>query len=348
MGLVNKVEYIIWKCFAGCVAGLPLGMRQRLARRDLVVIPFYHVVSDQDLPHIKHLYCYRNSTLLARDLDYYLAHYSVIDLHDLLAHYRQGRALPRNPLLLTFDDGFREDYEVAAPILKKKGVPATFFVCSAFVDNKDLFFRNKVSLLIDKMQSPQTSAASVGRVREMLAARGGAGGTIAEALRSVTYAERGVLDQVAQAVDLDFQAFLARQRPYLTTDQVRLLIKDGFTIGAHSVDHPLYGQLTLEQQVQQTLEGQAYLERQFALDYRVFAFPYEDQGVSRAFFEQVRLRGGPEITFGSAGMMADCVPGNLQRVCLANDLRPVGQILAQYYANQLFKVLIGKGCIARN
>ena len=44
--------------------------------------------------------------------------------------------LDRRCLHLTFDDGFRELHDVVAPILLRKGIPATFFVNSAFIDNK--------------------------------------------------------------------------------------------------------------------------------------------------------------------------------------------------------------------
>ena len=47
----------------------------------------------------------------------------------------------RTPSLLTFDDGLSECYQVVAPILKEKGIPATFFLCSAFVDNHELAYR---------------------------------------------------------------------------------------------------------------------------------------------------------------------------------------------------------------
>src|SRR5262245_780264 len=60
------------------------------------------------------------------------AHFDIIspaDLPDVLARGR-GRYI-----LVTFDDGYRDNYEVAFPILKGEGVPATFFVASGFIDS---------------------------------------------------------------------------------------------------------------------------------------------------------------------------------------------------------------------
>lgn len=45
----------------------------------------------------------------------------------------------------------RQCYDVILPILEAKGIPATFFINSGFIDNKDLFFRFKASFLIDEL-----------------------------------------------------------------------------------------------------------------------------------------------------------------------------------------------------
>ena len=58
-------------------------------------------------------------------------------------------------VVLTFDDGHLEMFEVVAPILSKRGISATFFLNTGFLDNKDMFFRHKASLLIGHLKSLQ-------------------------------------------------------------------------------------------------------------------------------------------------------------------------------------------------
>ena len=59
--------------------------------------------------------------------------YTVVDLDAVLAHYREGKPLPAGAVLITFDDGYRDNLVNAAPILRKHGYPAVQFVPIAFV-----------------------------------------------------------------------------------------------------------------------------------------------------------------------------------------------------------------------
>lgn len=73
----------------------------------------------------------------ASTLDRHLAtigrHFNVVRLGDVAECLGTGRPLPRRAVFLTFDDGYAGNYEVAFPILRRYGFPATFFVPSAFV-----------------------------------------------------------------------------------------------------------------------------------------------------------------------------------------------------------------------
>jgi peptidoglycan/xylan/chitin deacetylase (PgdA/CDA1 family) len=54
--------------------------------------------------------------------------YQGITLYDLLNHLAWGQPLPEKPVIITFDDGYRDNYDNAFPLLQQYGFPATFFV----------------------------------------------------------------------------------------------------------------------------------------------------------------------------------------------------------------------------
>jgi peptidoglycan/xylan/chitin deacetylase (PgdA/CDA1 family) len=62
--------------------------------------------------------------------------YTTISLYDLLRHLTQGVALPSRPVILTFDDGYRDNYAYAFPILVQHHMQATFFIVTDFVDEE--------------------------------------------------------------------------------------------------------------------------------------------------------------------------------------------------------------------
>ncbi|RIK37806.1 MAG: hypothetical protein DCC57_21345 [Chloroflexi bacterium] len=62
------------------------------------------------------------------------AGYTPISFYTLLAHLNQGAPLPEKPVILTFDDGYRDTYENAFPLLRARGMTATFFIVTDFID----------------------------------------------------------------------------------------------------------------------------------------------------------------------------------------------------------------------
>ncbi|RMG98577.1 MAG: polysaccharide deacetylase family protein, partial [Chloroflexi bacterium] len=60
--------------------------------------------------------------------------YTTIDLYDLSLAITNKKELPPKPVILTFDDGYRDNYENAFPVLQEFGLKGTFFVVTEFVD----------------------------------------------------------------------------------------------------------------------------------------------------------------------------------------------------------------------
>ena len=128
---------------------IPLGFKfLRIKAGVNPLIVNYHMVSDEHLPYIENLYKYRNVETFISDLDFYNKYYHPIGMIEFLDCLKNDVALPENSLLLTFDDGFKEVSEIAAPLLLEKKITATFFITTDFLDNQKLNHDNKQSLLI--------------------------------------------------------------------------------------------------------------------------------------------------------------------------------------------------------
>ena len=62
------------------------------------------------------------------------AGYTTISMYDLVEHLNQGTPLPEKPIILTFDDGYRDNYRNAFPLLQEFGMTAMFFVVTDYID----------------------------------------------------------------------------------------------------------------------------------------------------------------------------------------------------------------------
>ena len=86
--------------------------------------------------------------------------------------------------------------------------------------------------------------------------------------------------------------------------------------------------MTIEEQLRQTRESVNALTRAFALEYRAFAFPFGDKGVSKRFFSKVRAENLVEVLFGSSAFLIDeHYPLAIQRLGMENQPHPAEDIL---------------------
>lgn len=302
-------------------------------------LPFYHVVKDEeDLPHIQHLYPVRTVEQFRADLDYLLEHFKPISLAELKASILEGKALEENCMHLSFDDGLKEVYTIIAPVLEEKGIPATIFLNSNFVDNQALFFRYKISLIIDFIAKNKAVEQTLNYPYPL----------DKKSLLAMEYEQTHKIDEIASLLKIDFTDFLETQQPYLTSPQIKDLIKRGFTIGGHSVDHPLYAGLTLDEQLEQTEKSIQFVQDKFDLSYRVFSFPFTDSGVGNTFFEIVETDEIAELTFACAGLKQKEFPFHLQRFPMEATSYDAGKLVATEYFYYLAKSPFGKNYMQRS
>lgn len=247
------------------------------------VFPYHHIVSDEDVPHISNLYSYKNTTEFKKDLEFLLKKFKPIHPADLVDYVKQHGCLPEKRFLLTFDDGFREIYEVVAPILKAKDIPAIFFVNPAFVDNKEMFYRNKISVLLGEIK--QSGPSAVKKIATILSSLEDYQ-DIRNAMLRIRQTNKELLNEIADVLNISFKEYLEKRRPWLTTQQIKGLSDQGFCLGGHSWNHPYYQSIPLEEQVKQTIDSCNYA-RQFQNHTVTFAFPHFDADLSQELFDAI-------------------------------------------------------------
>lgn len=285
-----------------------------------ILVPLYHCVAEVNPPHIRNLYKIRSLKQFELEIDKILQLYEPVTVGLLRETLRQNREKPI--VHFTFDDGFRACYDIIMPILLRKGIPATFFINSATIDNKELMFRCKASLLCETVE-------------------------LQKKVFNINYKNRAALDDWAEEANVFFDDYLKKEQPYLNEDQLRSLVKHGFSLGSHSIDHPYYHEISLEEQIRQTVESQ-YFVRKFYQKERLFAFPFTDYKVERAFFEAV-IPTYIDMSFGTAGFKDDTIAQNIQRMPMEKypPITNQSDFLTFEQIKYMLKRIIGKNRIYR-
>lgn len=323
-----------------CASVVPFAALRKITGQK-VIFPTYHLISDRNVPHVGHLYKIRSEKLFLEDLEFMLRHFKPITIDELLK-WRNGQVrLDKPSFFLSFDDGLREIKDVIAPILIKKGIPAAFFINPAFIGNNEMMFRNKASLLIDLFKRKKIN------FNRTFYTTGIGQDNFIQKVKSVKYQERDILNKLAIASEFSFSDYLKENKPYLESEEIMQLKQQGFHIGAHSLDHPLYEQISLEEQVVQTSESIDFIVNNDFSRLRTFAFPFTDHGVSAALFNKMYGEIRLDCSFGVAGIKHENYNFHFQRIPMEKSLDSARQIIAAEFIYYILKSPLGKNHIKR-
>ena len=322
-----------------------LGLLRKVSGENFI-FPFYHLVSDTPLPHVKHLYPVVTKRQFLSDLDYLLKHFKPATTEDVLNYTRNHKKTEQPFFFLSFDDGMRECYDIVFPILEKKGLQAAFFVNPAFIGNKALFFRHRISLILETIFN-DAEGGIVSGLSGLLKSANIEKDTLTEKIRMLGYDDSEVIDEAGKICGIDFNGYLKKVKPYMTLEQIRELHTGGFLIGSHGYDHPEFGKIDEKVRQWQVTESMDYLRKNINPVISAFAFPFTDVNVPGRFFDFLYNKANVDVTFGTAGIKKDPEIKHIQRIPMEVEGKNAEKIIRSEYAYFWGKSIFGKNRIKR-
>jgi peptidoglycan/xylan/chitin deacetylase (PgdA/CDA1 family) len=337
--LNKKMAYLITK---------PISFKvMRRLSGEKFIFPFYHLIAEKTPSFIKHLYNCLTPLQFVSDLEFLLKNYAPASVDDLKNYIGNEKKSDKPLFFLSFDDGLKECFEVIYPILKEKGIPAAFFINTGFVDNMSMFYRFKTSLIVDKIWNEPTDGffkEVAGYLNICTPNRK----TLEDKVLSLDYSDSDTINHVGKMLEIDFEEVLKREKPYMTLDQVKELGENGFIIGSHSIDHPVFSALKEQAQIEQFEKSMHFISANFNPEINAFAFPFTDDGISASFMDYMNNSGKVDVTFGTAGIKHDSSPVHIQRIPMeVENGSGANRIIGTEYAYYLLKSLFGRNIIKR-
>lgn len=241
--------------------------------RDALVLVYHGILSEVKVQP----FCYHHTVEeFEAHLDWLGGRCTPVSLADFV-RWRGGEWQPgKPPVLITFDDGYLNNFAAAAPILKRKGFPALFFLASGYIDGRTVLWPDEVFARICAW--PDTSIdgpdGSTRNVPERRSERAEFALSVVEACKNCNDSRRH-----------DFIAYLARETPqcetlmdreaqaFMSWDDARALAADGFDLGSHSMTHPILAQTSPEELRRELRESRATIEAQTGVRCTTLAYP---------------------------------------------------------------------------
>jgi peptidoglycan/xylan/chitin deacetylase (PgdA/CDA1 family) len=269
---------------------LPAAARRLPRRRPRALVLVYHRIGD---PGLDPWHLTVDSETFARQMEVLARDWSPVSLDELVEGLA-GRRLPKRAVAVTFDDGYADNLEVAAPILLEYGIPATLFVAASLVDaGRPPWWDELASLLLEPARLPPTlTLSSGGRWRipplggdERGSSPNGPPPWEAEpgtrlrafyeawlALRALDVPTReATLDEIAQWTG----APRSSKRVLLTWEQVReFAALPGFALGAHTLTHPPLPTCSRQDARAEIAGGADRLRTRIGIEVEQFAYPF--------------------------------------------------------------------------
>ncbi len=215
--------------------------------------------------------------------------YEVVDLEDVLS----GR-LPERALLITFDDGYRSVLDVAAPVMRRRGLPGVVFVSERFLEAGELPLDNLLCWLSHQIGVAALETAVFERPPTGL----DLGGLIGS-LAGLPLARRLALGaSLAERFEVDCGRLREDSGLFLEPDQVQSLPGYGLEVGNHTRSHVHCRAVVSEEDAAAELVDHGRrLEELAGAPVRSFSYPYGSRHDATPFVESALAASGHEVRF---------------------------------------------------
>lgn len=294
---------------ASAAFGLFADAATRIAGRPLSILMFHRVVEYPDPLFPDEMHARRFDALLGRLKRYW--HFA--PLRAAIGQIREG-SLKRRSLAITFDDGYADNAEIAAPILRKHGVSATVFVTTGYLGGGRMWNdtvieairgTTRTRLQLSFLDDAILPLATIPDRRRAI-------GRIIGAIKHTGFAARtAACEELAHICGAALPDHLMMQ-----PEQVRQIADNGIDIGAHTISHPILACLDDTEAVREIRQGKAEIEAIAGRPAPLFAYPNgrpTDDYLPR-HVDMVRAAGfEAAVTTAWGACDSDCDPFQLPR-----------------------------------
>lgn len=287
--MIDNLKARVWRILAGLYFSSGMG---RIQHRGRVVILTYHRIVSDHMVRDEHIQ--PGMYVLGQSFEAHIAYlrkrFNIISLDELLDLWRTNRLKSEQSYcVITFDDGWRDNYQFAFPVLMKYRIPATIFLATDFIGTARWFWPDQLMFLLQTGRQHTTGAADREAFSTVLAEMTGVtlpavdgifrrveSGDPIDPDAIIELCKRIEIDKIHQMIDRLSRALhmdLPTQRVLLNWDEVREMAGKGITFGSHSGSHRIMTQISLSEVKMELIDSRNTMLRQGIKPVPIFCYP---------------------------------------------------------------------------
>lgn len=216
------------------------------------------------------------TTYFEKHIRHLATNYDILSLDEIVSRIKNGHTLRRS-VGITFDDGFKDNYENAYPILRRYQIPATIFLTTGYIDNvrppwfikvRHLFIKTQIKDYHIKLKNKALFLPMQNKRQQMVAAQ-----KVMDYLQKCQDDERQVLlNQLEDDLEVDDPGEL--NDFMLNWNQIREMFNNNISFGAHTVNHPILSRLSAKQVEEEIAMSKDTIEEKLGNSVSLFAYPF--------------------------------------------------------------------------
>jgi len=300
-------------------------MVARYMSKQRLIIPNYHRVVDKanEFPFDQEVISVAPGGF-GEQLRFIRRYFSVIALQDLWQHCTSGSELPRNPVMITFDDGYRDNYSNAFKILQKYGVKATFFISTDYIESREMFWWDKIAYIVRsckrktiRLSYPYEREYRIPEVKSLLVKE-------LQAIVKTVY-DLDVelfINKLASSAEVSLESIgRISDGMLLTWSDIKEMKQAGMDIGSHTATHRVLSTLPEAELEKELVASKAALEYHLGEPVCSLSYPVGGANSFNQKVQEFAKRCGYALAFSyntDVNIPGEIDPYNIRRLCVDN------------------------------
>jgi peptidoglycan/xylan/chitin deacetylase (PgdA/CDA1 family) len=223
-------------------------------------------------------------------------HVRTLSEAELIEGLRSGRGPGEMSVLITTDDGYRDNYTRAFPVLNAHGVPAIFFVPSALIESRHLGWWDQLAYILK--HTARTQVTYDGHTLDLAGRRAEAFAFLSrKIIDRMPDGTAAGLDEIRGICAVDAPSLEDQSAELMTWEQLREIRADGIAIGSHAHSHVVLSRLDIEQQREELRRSRDLITQRIGGSVRSIAYPTGGQTHFTADTQRIAKESGYEAGF---------------------------------------------------
>ena len=234
----------------------------------------YHRIGEASLTEYDPNVFSCDETNFAEHMEYIQQHFTVVTLDDI-SIILDGKIRDKRYALITFDDGYIDNYSKAFPILLENKITATFFLATNFMNNAEIPWWDRIAYLVRHAQvdeiklnnwpdsitlSKEDVPTSIRKVLDVVKINNGS--TIEE-----------ILIELEQKLQIPDSKLMDQELLFMTWDMAREMSAAGMEFGSQTCSHRIMSHLSVEEQDYEAKTSKELIEKELNTSIKAFAYP---------------------------------------------------------------------------